>query len=323
MMRATLNIILLVSLISSGTLLAGETSKVVFAAQWMPQAQFAGYYVAQDRGFYEEAGISVEFRYPTYTKNSLDYLLSGEADVASLFLVNALKAYASGAKPVNIAQFVQQSSILFVSRTESNIARLEDFEGKRAGVFMTGFEEIPKSLLADHGIQVEWMPVLRSVNLFLMGGVDVMTVMYHNEYYHLYLSGINKDELHTFFMSDYGYGVPEDGLYVMEATLHQKRDLLKAFVEATLRGWHYAAENKDYTVDLVVNLMRRANIPSNRTHQRWMLDRTIEAYHLDLEPFEATHLQKEDFDKALNMLLNYGTLQHRIGHQDFHRNILR
>ncbi len=296
---------------------------MVFAAQWMPQAQFAGYYVAIDQGFYEDAGISLEIIYPSYARKSLDYLTGGEADIASLFLVNAIKAKSHGTKLINIAQLIQKSSILFVSIKDSGIETLEDFAGKRAGVFMTGFEEIPKSLLAEHRIEVEWIPILGSVNLFLIGGLDLMTVMYYNEYNRLYLSGINWDEMNTFFMADYGYDIPEDGLYVLEHTFHERKEDLEAFVEATIKGWEFAAANKHYTIELVVELMRKNNIPSNRTHMSWMLDKILEAYGFTQNHDQLTHLQKADFDKVVEMLLNYGSISATIDYDDFHRPVWR
>ena len=312
-----------ITLAFSSVNLCADENRLVFAAQWMPQAQFAGYYVAIDQGFYEEAGISLEIIYPSYTRKSLDYLTEGEADIASLFLVNAIKAKSQGTKLINIAQLIKKSSILFVSKKDSGIETLQDFEGKRAGVFMTGFEEIPKSLLAEHHIDVEWIPILSSVNLFLIGGLDLMTVMYYNEYNRLYLSGINWDEMNTFFMADYGYDFPEDGLYVLEHTFHERKNDLKDFVDATIKGWEFAAANKSYTIELVVELMRENNIPSNRTHMSWMLDKVLEAYGFTEDHEQLTHLEKADFDKAVEMLLNFGSITASIDYDDFYRPVWR
>lgn len=297
--------------------LPAENPKLVFGAQWLPQAQFAGYYVAQDQGFYEEAGIDVEIIHPSTTVNTLDYLTSGRADVISLFLTSALNARFDGHQLINIAQLSQHSAIMFVSKKECGIESIEDFEGKRVGVWMSGFQEIPYAVMADNNVNVEWVPILSSVNLFLVGGLDAMTVMWYNEYKRIYLSGVNHEELNTFFMADYDYDVPEDGLYVLPETRKEKGKELKAFTEATLKGWAFASENRDYTVDLVVGIMRKANIPASFAHQRWMLDKILEQHGTEEHPGDQLHLHKEYFKKAFSIMERYNSLSSRFNYEEF------
>lgn len=294
-----------------------EKPRILFGAQWLPQAQFAGYYVAQDQGFYAEAGINVEIIHPTTTVNTLEYLTSGQADVVSLFLITALNARFDGVELVNIAQLSQHSAIMFVSRKDSGLERIEDFEGKRVGVWLSGFQEIPYSLMSDKGTDVEWVPILSSVNLFLMGGLDAMTVMWYNEYKRIYLSGIDHEELNTFFMADYDYDVPEDGLYVLGKTRKEKEDELRAFTEATLRGWEYAAYNREYTLELVTQLMREANIPASYAHQRWMLDKILEQHGTEDDAAERLHLHLDDFEKAYSIMQRFSTLSSPFTYEDF------
>lgn len=316
-MKNTNRLLLCIYLMMMAFALPAENPKLVFGAQWLPQAQFAGYYVAQDQGFYEEAGIDVEIIHPSVTVNTLDYLISGRADVISLFLITGLNARFDGHQLINIAQFSQHSAIMFVSKKESGIETIEDFEGKRVGVWLSGFQEIPYAVMADNNINVEWVPILSSVNLFLMGGLDAMTVMWYNEYKRIYLSGINHEELNTFFMADYDYDVPEDGLYVLPETREEKEKELKAFTEATLKGWAYASENRDYAVDLVVGIMREAYIPASYAHQRWMLDKILEQHGTDKHPGEKLHLHKEDFEKAFSIMERFNTLSSRFSYQEF------
>lgn len=301
---------------------SAERPKLVFGAQWLPQAQFAGYYVAQEKGFYEEAGIDVEIIHPTVTVNTLEYLVSGRADVVSLFLISAISNRFAGVKLINIGQLSQQSAIMFVTKKESGIEKIEDFHGKRVGVWMSGFQEIPYSLMADKKLEVEWVPILSTVNLFLMGGLDAMTVMWYNEYKRIYLAGIDFDELNTFFMSDYGYDVPEDGLYVLEHTLKNKRQELQSFVEATLRGWDYVAENREYTIELVVKIMREAHIPASYAHQRWMLDKILEQHGDTGLGASFLQLDQDDFLKAISIIERFRSVSSPFTYQDFFRPVL-
>lgn len=279
-----------------------QPNRLVFTPHWLPQAQFAGYYVAQDQGFYSELGLDVEIVHPSVTENALVHLTSGRADVISLFLVTALTARSEGVDLVNMAQLSQHSAIMMVSMKESGIETLQDFQGKRIGIWMSGFEEVPKALINEYGLEVEWVPILSSVNLFLAGGLDVMTVMYYNEYNTIYLSGIDREELNTFFLADYGYDIPEDGLYTLSATRKQRPEDLRRFVEATMRGWAYAAENREYAIALVVEKMRAAHVPSNKAHQRWMLNKVLDMHDMGDKPVKQTQLWEEDFNRAVSLL---------------------
>ena len=315
--------LLLVSFICINvSVLNAQKPKIVFATHWMPQAQFAGYYVAQDQGFYEDAGIDVEIIHATTTINSMEILESGKADVVSSFLISAMHSRCDGLNLVNIAQLSQHSAILFVSKKSSNIKSLEDFNGKKISIWNKDFSDMPKSLIKEYKLDVEWVPILSSVNLFLVGGVDIMTVMYYNEYDIIYLSGVNHDELNTFFISDYGYDIPEDGLYTLKTTYDTKKNELKAFVEASLQGWEYAANHRDYAVELIVNLMRKENIPSSITHQRWMLDKILEFQSLQGKSVSATELSPDDFKQVIDILYNLDTCKYPFTYKDFFKPIL-
>ncbi len=275
-----------------------QPQKLVFSPHWMPQAQFAGYYVAEEMGFYQEAGLDVEIIHPSASVNAMQFLQSGQADIISLFMVSGLDNRFKGVDLVNIAQFSHNSALMFVAKKTSNINSLKDFNGKKIGIWRSGFEEIPKALIREYQLDVSWVPILSTVNLFLLGGIDIMTVMWYNEYNQIYLSGLNEDELSTFFLSDYGYNTPEDGLYVLQNTLSEKQDALQAFVEASIKGWQYVEANRDYALDIVIDRMRQANVPSNKAHQQWMLDKVLELQ----KPIGQTKLEKPDFDQVHTIL---------------------
>jgi NitT/TauT family transport system substrate-binding protein len=299
-----------------------QSRELVFTPHWLPQAQFAGYYVAQDQGFYKDAGLEVKIIHPSASVNALKFLESGKADVITLFLVTALSAAQNGLDLVNIAQFSQHSAIMFVTMKSSGIKTLAEFNGRKAGIWRSGFREVPQALLDHQNVEVEWIPILSTVNLFLLGGIDVMTVMWYNEYHQLYLSGVNMDEMNTFFMSDYGFDIPEDGLYVLRTNLENREEGLSAFVEASLRGWEYVAGNKEYAVDLVVNLMRDENIPSSHAHQRWMLDKILEVQSFTANGKNTILLEKDDFENTRVIIENFIGADCRIDHSDFHQPLL-
>jgi NitT/TauT family transport system substrate-binding protein len=302
--------------------IAAQKPKVVFATHWMPQAQFAGYYVAEDQGYYDDAGIDVEIIHATTTLNSMEILKNGEADIVSSFLVSAMRARVTGLDLVNITQLSQHSAILFISKKSGNIKSLDDFNGKKIGVWNKDFKDMPKCLIDEKKIDVEWIPILSSVNLFLMGGIDVLTVMYYNEYDIVYLSGVNLDELNTFFISDYGYDIPEDGLYTLQSTLDTRKNDLTAFTNASLKGWEYASNHKEYTVKLVVSIMREANIPSSNAHQSWMLDKILDLQSIKGKSISNTELDENDFNQVMDIFYNLNICKYPFTYKDFFKPLL-
>lgn len=288
-----------------------DLPKIVFVPHWLPQAQFAGYYIAKEKGFYASKGIDVEIIHPKASINNIQYLTDGSADIISSFLLSAMSYKLKGIDIVNIAQLSQHSAIMFVTKKNSGIKNIQDLENRSIGVWLSGFQETPMALIREYNLNVEWVPILSTVNLFLLDGIDALTVMWYNEYYQLYLSGIDHDELNHFFMSDYGYNIPEDGIYVLDDTYRQRGDELTKFVEATIEGWDYAAANKEYTVDLVVKLMQEANIPANKTHQSWMLEKVLETHCYKNKSIARTYLDKNDFNQALKIVnMHHQTDEH-------------
>ncbi len=113
---------------------AGELKKVSFLPAWVPQQQFAGYYMAKEKGIYEKYGLDVDIRNGGYTHNVAASLKSGDVDFGIMFLYSAVMERAKGTRVVNIAQIFQRSSIMFVAKKSSGIKSIQDFNGKRIGI---------------------------------------------------------------------------------------------------------------------------------------------------------------------------------------------
>ena len=172
---------------------APALTKVVFTPQWFPQAQFAGYYMAQELGIYNKCGLDVVFQYKPPQRTLISVLTDKNADFVTDFLSSGIKMRSNGMKVVNIGQISQRSALVFVARKSSGIKKLEDINGKKVGIWMTDFQEVPKALLEKHKIKAEIIPVVSGIELFLCRGIDVIAVMWYNEYHELLSSGINED----------------------------------------------------------------------------------------------------------------------------------
>lgn len=314
---------IIILLLSYSLIIQAQLPKLVFAPQWLPQAQFAGYYIAQDKGFYKEAGIDVEIIHPSVNIQATAMLASGKADLISLFLVTAISVKNQGLDIINVGQISQHSAILFVTKKSSGIDQLSQLNGKKIGIWKSGFDEVPKALMAGKNYQIEWIPILSTINLFMMGGIDAMTVMSYNEYDQIINGGLNENELNTFPVAEYGFDVPEDGLYCLKSTCENKKPELKKFLQATLKGWDYAANNKEYAIDLVLKRMQLAHLPANRVHQEWMLNKVLEMLNPGNKVVEPGELLETDFQKAVNILPNRDQIKPKYVFTDFYQPLLK
>jgi NitT/TauT family transport system substrate-binding protein len=248
-------------------------TKASFIPQWVPQAQFAGYYVAYELGFYAKHGIDLTIIPGGPDRPASDLLKTGKADFATLWLSTAIQERAAGVKLVNIAQMVQKSALLLVAKKSRGINTIQDMDGKKVGLWGAEFRIQPLALFAKYHLNMQIIPQTYSVNLFLRDGVDVACAMWYNEYHTILNAGLNPDELTTFLFHDYGLNFPEDGIYVMDSTLQEKPGFACAFVKASIDGWLYAFEHQDSAIEIMLKYLSREHLPANRMHQKWMLQR--------------------------------------------------
>jgi NitT/TauT family transport system substrate-binding protein len=254
---------------------AAETAlkKVSLALLWSPQAQFAGYYVALDKGIYARHGIDLTILAGGPGHSPVQALKEGKADFATFWLTTAVQHRAAGIKLVNLAQIIQKSSMMLISRKSGGISTVKDMNGKKVGIWAGDLSIPPHALFTKHGIKVREVPMSHTVNLFLRGGVDVTSAMWYNEYHTILNAGVDPDELNVVSFNEQGMNFPEDGIYTLEKALRTDPALAGAFVTASLEGWRYAFDHPDEALDIVIKQMRAAQQPANRIHQKWMLDR--------------------------------------------------
>lgn len=290
---------------------------VRFIPHWSPQAQFAGYYVAKDKGFYERRGLNVELLRGGPDSPASAALAQGRAEFASMFLSGGLILRAQGVPVVNVAQLVQRSALMLVAKKSSGILSPIDLNGRRVSLWPE-FAAQPLAFFRRYNLNVTVIPQGYTLNLFLMDGVDAATAMWYNEYHTIINSGINENELVTFHLADYGVNFPEDGLYCLEGLLRDEPGLVRDFVQASLEGWVYAFEHPEEALDMVMRRVEEANLPTNRVHQRWMLDRMRDI----ILPPEAGavlgQLKELDYELVASELFETGAVSHIPSYRMFH-----
>lgn len=259
---------------STGALYADPTLKnASFIPQWSPQAQFAGYYVAFEKGIYQKYGINLNIKMGGPHSVPVDLLEKGEVDFGTIWLSTAIQKRSQGVRLINISQIVQRSALMLVAKKGRGITKPEDINGKKVGLWRDEFRLQPLAFLKKFGLHVKIIPQSYSVNLFLRDGVDVASAMWYNEYHTIISAGVNPDELTSFFFHEHGLNFPEDGIYTLEHNFKKDPAVVCNFAKASIEGWQYAFKHPEEALDIVLKYMAMANAPANRVHQRWMLDR--------------------------------------------------
>jgi len=250
-----------------------ELAKVSFIPHWIPQAQFVGYYVAYEKGFYRKFKLSVDILRGGPERPPSKLLEKGQADFGTMFLSSGIVRRAKGVKLIDIAQIGQRSALMLVAKKSSGIQTPTDIQGKKVGLWGDDFRIQPQSFFQRYNLAVKIIPQSTTLNLFLRGGVDVASAMWYNEYHMLLAAGLDADELTVFFLANHGLNFPEDGIYCMEDTFKNHPELCHHFVQASLEGWQYAFAHPKEALDIVMKYVTDANVATNRMHQKWMLAR--------------------------------------------------
>ncbi|MFO7615703.1 MAG: ABC transporter substrate-binding protein [Bacteroidales bacterium] len=290
--------------------------KVRFLPYWVPSAQFSGYYVGIEKGFFRKHGIDLEIL-PFDPSMSVETTIRDKkTDFAVLWMVNAIEMKTNGLDIINIAQMSFRSSLMLITKKSSGITTLEDMNGKRAGIWL-GYERQPQALFRKYNLEVDMVPIGSSNSLFLLDAVDILNANWFDEYHAILNNGINEDELNRFFFADYGLNFLEDGIYCLNDLVREDPDLCRKMMTAILEGWSYAFEHQEEAIDIVVNYAKAVNQPVNRPHQRWMLSHYRSLYIPEGSGRINTHLKEEDFTSVQSIMLENGCIGQTIPFESF------
>jgi NitT/TauT family transport system substrate-binding protein len=310
--RASCLLPILILLLTVSTAGAGEApvlKKAVFLPHWSPQAQFAGYFLAYEKGIYRKHGLDVTILTGGPQASPLEYLKKKKADFGVLWLSSAIEERARGVKVINLGQIIQKSALMLVAKKSSGIKTIEDLNGRKVGLWRQEFQIQPMALFQKYNVTVKVIPQSHSVNLFLRDGVEVASAMWYNEYHTMLISGLESDELTPIFFFEHGLNFPEDGLYCLEDTFKTDPERARAFAEASLEGWRLAFTNPEEALDIVIKYMTQAKIPANRVHQRWMLSRMKDLIQATEGETRLGRLQPDDYQRVARELESTGLIK--------------
>lgn len=277
--------------------------------KWVTQAQFAGYYVALDKGYYADENLDVEINPGGPDIAPPQVIAGGGADVIIEWMPSALASRERGLPLVNVAQPFKSSGMMLTCLKDTGIESPADFSGRTLGVWFFGNEYPFLSWMSQLGIPTEGgddgVTVLKqgfNVDPLLQRQADCISTMTYNEYWQVIDSGIAADDLITFKYEDQGVATLEDGLYVLEDSLSDEAfvDKLVRFVRASMRGWKYAEENPDEAAMIVLD--NDATGAQTEKHQKRMMGEIAK-----LTAGSDGTLDPADFDRTVATLLAGGS----------------
>jgi NitT/TauT family transport system substrate-binding protein len=292
-------------------LLAGtaRAEDVTLQLKWVTQAQFAGYYVAQDQGFYEEEGLEVTIKPGGPDIAPVQVLLGGGADVMVDWMPSALAAREAGAEVVNIAQPFKRSGMMLTCRNDSGVTSTEDFPGQTLGVWFGGNEYPFLSWMSKLGIPTDGGPegvtVLKqgfNVDPLLQEQAACISTMTYNEYWQVIDAGLTPEDLTVFKYEDQGVATLEDGLYVLEERLEDPAfvDTMAKFVRASMKGWKWAEEHPDEAAMIVLDNDETG--AQTEEHQKRMMSEIAK-----LTAGSDGTLDPADYERTVETLLSAGS----------------
>ncbi|MBL6626329.1 MAG: ABC transporter substrate-binding protein [Alphaproteobacteria bacterium] len=308
-MKKLLTSLAVLAISATAASVAQAADKLALQLQWVTQAQFAGYYVALDKGYYKDENLDVTIKPGGPDIAPPQVLAGGGADLMLNWMPSALAARERGLPLVNIAQPFKSSGLQLTCRKETGITSPEDFRGKTIGVWFFGNEYPFLSWMSQLGIPTDGgdngVTVLKqgfNVDPLLQKQADCISTMTYNEYWQVIDAGISPDDLVVFKYQDQGVSTLEDGIYVLEDRLADAafQDQLVRFVRASMKGWKWAEENPDAAADIVLD--NDASGAQTEKHQRRMMGEIAK-----LTAGSNGSLDPADFDRTVATLLKGGS----------------
>ena len=295
---------------------------VTLQLQWFPQAQFAGYYVALEKGWYAEEGLDVTIRAGGPDISPATAVAGGNADFGTYMLADLASAVQQGQSLISIAQIQQQNGLLLLALKSSGIDDPTDFVGKRVGVWLGSWDAQFRALMTQQSLsdnQYQLVSQGFGMDAFLAGDLDVASAMIYNEYHVVLESGVAANDLNIIDYADYGLDFPGDTLFTTKELVEQNPDLCVRMLRASLRGWEYAVANPEEAADIV--LKYDVTGTQTREHQLSMMrEVALLVKSSDIRPLGYT--DRADVLRVVDTLQRYGVLASPVQPDEVYTNTI-
>ena len=299
MKKRTLYLLLLVATWAAVQKVSAQEETIVFTPQWTAQAQFAGFYVAEAKGFYREAGVKVRIEHPSVTQPAMSRLRNNECQATTLQLCQAMEIIDDGISLVNILQTSMNNAMVIVSARGKDPLKQK---GARVGIWSVGFGQLAICMSIKDHLDYQWVRFSQNINLFVSGALDATLAMSYNEYYQLLQAGVQMSDKNVYRFCDHGYNVQEDGVYMTREYYVKHKEQARRFAQASRKGWEWAAQHPDEALDIVMQYVDKNHIATNRVMQRLMLKEVLRL-QVDRESKKREFRLRPDMVKHANRLM--------------------
>ena len=267
-----------------------KAEKFVFTTAWTAQAQFAGYYIAKEKGFYKQTGLDVVIQHPSLTSSAFHRLQTAQTNAIMMSMMSAIDFISQGIPLVNIF--------------------------KKVAIFNSDPSYMAMIMNHREKMNFEWVRFTSNINLFLSGAVDAMMALSYNEYHQLQQAGFKMAEQSIYRFSEHGYNIQENGVYVMRDFYLSHRDECRRFAEATRKGWEWAAAHPEEAMEIVMKYVHRYNSPTNSVMQKLMFQETLRL-QIDRDSKRREFRVRPDMvEKASQMMLESGMIKRRVTYKE-------
>jgi NitT/TauT family transport system substrate-binding protein len=291
---------------------ADAAEKFTIQLKWFTQTQFAGYYVAQAKGYYNDVGLDVQIK-AGGPDNSPPQILAGHgADVMVDWMPSALAVREKGELAVNIAQIFQRSGLMTVCRRDTGITSPAQFKGKTMATWFSGNEYPFLAWMQRLGFTTTGanpdIKVLKqgyTIDPLLQRQAACIAGMSYNETYQIPKAGLTDKDVIWFSYQDAGVATLEDGLYALQSTISDPKgaDRLARFVAASIKGWKYAVEHQEEAVDIVLAKDSSGNL--SKDYQLHMMHEVAKL--VEPAPEGVGYLIPADYQRTVDVLLTGGS----------------
>lgn len=286
------------------------TNSVSVRLKWLHQSQFAGNYVAEQKGFYEDEGLDVDLKAYDYKNDPIDEVVSGKSDFGITGAENIILARNQGKKVKALAVIYQNSPAVAFSVKSSGILELKDFMGKRLGV-SKDLDAVMMTMLKSSGIDYNEVKVVRTdfgIDPLIKNEVDIGTGYITNEVIQLEEKGL---EVAVFAPYKYGVKMYADVLFTTEDMIAKNPKVVKAFVSATIKGWEYALAHVDEAVKLTLLYKDENNKSLNYEHQKALLEKSMPFINPNTNR-KVGDMNFVDWKRTNQLLIESGVVQNKL-----------
>ncbi len=251
--------ILIIFILFFSALYSKQDKKISLQLQWKHQFQFAGYYMAKEKGFFKNSGFDVDIKEFKYGMNVTDEILAENSTFGTgrpTLLINR----SAGDKIVLLASIFQSSPNILLALKSSNIKTIKDFKNKK--IMVTGdakYDSTIMSMIFSKGLtKKDLIFKEHTFNLddLVNGKTDLISSYISNEPFLLKKRGI---ESVVFDPKDYGFDFYNDILFTTQENIENNFEEVKKFTEASLKGWEYAFNHIDETVEVILKKYNTQN----------------------------------------------------------------